>query len=140
MENFTDESSDLPVFPELMIRQCAEWPEGEPNSSVQHTFELSIDSELLFLVARGSSINGNVNITQSDEEGDSAVVSIRTHYDDETLLDSIKLCDVVTREGGNGVGLFVSGQDYFLTHFILKLSLVLAPSSSSPYAQYLFRH
>ncbi|KAJ3894702.1 hypothetical protein GG344DRAFT_73850 [Lentinula edodes] len=108
MENFPDESSDLPVFPELMIRQCAEWPEGELNSSVQHTFELPIDSELLFLVARGPSINGNVNITQSDEEGDSAVVSIRTHYDDKTLLDSIKLCDVVTREGGNGVGLLSS--------------------------------
>ncbi|KAJ4477196.1 hypothetical protein J3R30DRAFT_3483166 [Lentinula aciculospora] len=108
-----DSDAGLHVPSGLTIQHCAEWLEAEridPEGLyvVQHTFALPMDSDLLFLVARGRSMNGNVNIIQSNETSDSAVVTISTSYDDADLLNLFKLCNVAAREGENGVGIFSS--------------------------------
>ncbi|KAJ3766738.1 hypothetical protein FB446DRAFT_372022 [Lentinula raphanica] len=108
--------AELPFPSEMADYQCAEWPEVERNSparsstvqTVEHTFELPLTSEVLFLLAQGPFMNGNVNITQSDEDRDSVVISVDTSYDDAEFLQSIQLCKVAGREGENGVGIFSS--------------------------------
>jgi len=103
--------SEWPIPPEMTVQNCAEWSEGENSYSddpfnVEHTFELPMSSDLLFLVTRGPFSVGHVTIVQSDEEGDAAVVSVITNYDEEHILDLIKLCSVVAQEGENGIGIF----------------------------------
>ncbi|KIK63064.1 hypothetical protein GYMLUDRAFT_41375 [Collybiopsis luxurians FD-317 M1] len=106
-------SSEYPIPPEFTVEECADWDDGQHtqsngHSSVQHTFELPVSSDLLFLVARGPSSMGEVNIVQAEEESDSAAITVITHYDEDgsDLLDLIKLCRVVAREGENGIGIF----------------------------------
>ncbi|KAF9043669.1 hypothetical protein BDP27DRAFT_1434903 [Rhodocollybia butyracea] len=88
--------------------ECADWP-GEPNTqevTVEHSFQLPISSDLLFLVARGPLANGQVNIVQSEDQSDHATVTVQTTYDEQHLLDLVKICSLVAEEGENGVGIF----------------------------------
>ncbi|KAJ3988946.1 hypothetical protein F5890DRAFT_1471100 [Lentinula detonsa] len=131
-------SVDLPVSLEVTDHSCAKWPEvehlnSEGLSTVQHTFELPIDSEILFLVARGSLMDGNVNIIQSDDENESAIVSISTSYDDAELLQSIKLCKVAARKGENGVGIFSSHPHplHHIHHIHFEITVAF-PKGSGP--------
>jgi len=99
---------DWPIPPEMTIQECADWP-GEPNTqevTVEHSFQLPISSDLLFLVARGPLANGQVNIVQSEDQSDRATVTVQTTYDEQHLLDLVKICSLVAKEGENGVGIF----------------------------------
>ncbi|EMD33258.1 hypothetical protein CERSUDRAFT_118300 [Gelatoporia subvermispora B] len=105
-----------------VLRDCidlADWQKGRmelddlynPNRDLKHiaatTFELPVDSDLLYLVARGALSHGKVTISSSGEEGsDKMVVHVRMQYAHEDALNRTKVCLLSPPEGGIGVGIF----------------------------------
>ena len=73
------------------------------------TFDLPLSAETLLLLSRGPNSGGSVEITTSSEQDQDVVtVEVAVRYIRESALNEAKVCQVLTENGGFGVGIFVS--------------------------------
>lgn len=74
--------------------------------------DLPLSAESLLLLSRGSNSAGNVEIvTSSEQEQDVATVEVVVSYLQEDARDDAKVCQILSKDGGIGVGIFVSRND-----------------------------
>ncbi|KAH9948010.1 hypothetical protein B0H21DRAFT_735738 [Amylocystis lapponica] len=114
----SDVHSDLEHVPGSCT-QSADWSfdmdtESRFAHSARTSFDLPVDSDLLYLVSRGSTslAHGTVEISDSGEPGSDVVkVEISAHYDTEDVFDLVKVCMLQPSEGHNGVGIFAPLDD-----------------------------
>ena len=77
------------------------------------TFDLPLSAESLFLLSRGPQSGGSVEIATSSEQGQDVVtVEVVVSYFREDARNDAKVCQVLTEDGGFGVGIFVSRLEY----------------------------
>ncbi|KAK0212095.1 hypothetical protein DFS33DRAFT_1279063 [Desarmillaria ectypa] len=100
---------EWPLPNDLNIDHCAEFREGEfwnGEQSATVSFDLPLNSDKLFLLARGSYTNGWVYVGQSEDVGlDTAKVEVTAKYQDDEL-ELAKVCKVSRAGNENGIGFF----------------------------------
>jgi hypothetical protein len=73
------------------------------------TFDIPLSAESLSLLSRGPNSGGSVEITTSSEQDQDVVtVEVTVRYIRQEARDEAKVCQVLTENGGFGVGIFVS--------------------------------
>ena len=74
------------------------------------SFNLPVDSELLYFLARGSLSHGAIEFKDDgDSDSDSAVVDVSFMYIHDVALENVEVCRLQRDGSKNGVGIFVSG-------------------------------
>ncbi|SJL17144.1 uncharacterized protein ARMOST_20688 [Armillaria ostoyae] len=100
---------EWPIPSDLIVDHCAEFQEGEfwnGEQSSTVSFDLPLNSDKLFLLARGSYTSGWVYIGQSDDVSlDTARVEVTVGYRDDEL-ELAKVCKVSRAGSENGIGFF----------------------------------
>ncbi|KAK0479404.1 hypothetical protein EDD18DRAFT_846929 [Armillaria luteobubalina] len=100
---------EWPIPHDLIVDQCAEFQAGEfwnGEQSATGSFDLPLNSDKLFLLARGSYTSGWVYIDQSEEVSfDTARVEVTVGYQDNEL-ELTKVCKVSRPGNENGIGFF----------------------------------
>ncbi|KAK0221196.1 hypothetical protein EDD85DRAFT_263902 [Armillaria nabsnona] len=100
---------EWPIPNDLTIDHCAEFQEGEfwnGEQSASVSFDLPLNSDKLFLLARGSYTSGWVYIGQSEDVSfDTARVEVIVGYQDDEL-ELAKVCKVSRTGNENGIGFF----------------------------------
>lgn len=98
------------------IHECiggGDWTHEGPTSA-RTSFKLPVDSDALYVFARGSLASGRITIVDSQpiDASDDVVFSVRVKYYSSWALDRANVCQLARKEGENGVGIFVS-----ISHF-----------------------
>jgi len=78
-----------------------EYPYG-----AETTFSLPLDSDALYLISRGASQQGLVNIEQSTQVADTVDVRVRVAYHDDQVLEHATVCQMERADREYGVGIF----------------------------------
>ncbi|KAG8218140.1 hypothetical protein J3R82DRAFT_3677 [Butyriboletus roseoflavus] len=112
-------------------------PRWAPNfpDSAETSFTLSIGSEALYLVSRGSYQNGKVVVKQSAERGD-VKVDVRVAYHDERTLARATVARLQKGGNRNGVGIYTPSPAWAdardRLYFEVVFTFPAATSESSP--------
>ena len=73
------------------------------------TFDLPLSTESLLLLSRGPNSGGSVEIaTSSEQDRDVVTVEVAVRYIRQAARNDAKVCQILTEDGGIGVGIFVS--------------------------------
>ena len=73
------------------------------------TFDLPLSADTLLLLSRGPQSSGSVEIVTSPEQDqDEVTVEVVVSYLREEARNDAKVCQVLTQNGGFGVGIIVS--------------------------------
>ena len=84
--------------------------------AAETTFDLPLSAENLSLLSRGPNSGGSVEIATSPEQDpDVVTVEVVVRYGRENARNDAKVCQVLTGDGGFGVGIFVSRIGIFVT-------------------------
>ncbi|OCH93512.1 hypothetical protein OBBRIDRAFT_749481 [Obba rivulosa] len=119
--DFTDSYMETEIDP-VMLQDCVEygsWMKGRMEWANPHhplrdlsyiastSFELPLDSDLLYMISRGALSHGTVSISDGGEQGsDKMEVHVRVQYAHEDALEKTKVCLLKPGENQNGVGIF----------------------------------
>lgn len=111
---------DIPA--DLTTHECVGdeyggWPGSYDNMqesisslySAHASFELPVQSAVLFLLSRGSRYSGRLDISVSEElDSKTVAVNITSKSYHRNMIDETRVCRVTRGSNENGVGIFVS--------------------------------
>ncbi|THG98947.1 hypothetical protein EW026_g3322 [Hermanssonia centrifuga] len=102
--------------------------------AAEAAFDLPLDSDLIYILSRGSNLAGSVAIRDDGATGANVVkVNVRIYYTAPDILKMCKLCLLQSERGKNGVGIFTPPRSIpagYRMFFDVRISLPSAPQSS----------
>lgn len=75
---------------------------------VETEFTLPADADNLYLLSRGVSSVGSVEVHSSDADGDEVKVHVKALYEWQSIIDEAEVCLLKREKNEHGVGIFVS--------------------------------
>ncbi|EPQ55234.1 hypothetical protein GLOTRDRAFT_61143 [Gloeophyllum trabeum ATCC 11539] len=79
---------------------------GSYPRSVATSLELPLSSDLLYFVARGAQMSGNLDVLDDGKNRGVVKVDVVIYYREQSALDRTSVCKLKRGDGENGVGFF----------------------------------
>ncbi|TDL19372.1 hypothetical protein BD410DRAFT_792189 [Rickenella mellea] len=80
--------------------------DDDPPHTAKTSFKLPVNSDVLYLLSRGSLASGDVHVTALDHSGDDVIVDIVVSYWNDEALERANVCQLERPESECGVGIF----------------------------------